>query len=737
VVNNSWGDVGNDDWYLGAVQAWRAAGIFPAFSAGNSGPSCYSMSSPGDYRDSFASGNIQESGLIYAVPPYGSSRGPGKRTVGDVTDYYCKPNIAAPGTQICSSVPSNGYNCYYTGTSMASPHSAGTVALLWDACPELIGQIDVTFQVLELSAGTPLADLCAATIGCADAGCNCTYGAGTLDALAAGQMCTAGVQMGSVHGYVRDLETGDPIAGAAVSVTSALVDEVSPQAVTDPAGYYTMTLLAGTYGLMAHKEGYYAQTVSPVVVSEGAATSQDFSLEFMNLWRPVALPNPRPIDWTRFDGAFDPHDNRVYFPGGQTGSMSQDPSIWTYDPQENRWTDTGCDLNHGVVNYAVAYVEDDGTGRGEALYVVGGYVTGTFEYIDVVQRFYPSEPGCLVEDVISDPFPGAKGGYVIGAGGVVVVDGKIYYVGGWQARQAPYFTAQTWVYDPLAAPGSRWTEVARARLSVPRSFLGAAALGTQIYAMGGFAEYDYISGSTVPTDTVEVLDLTQPEAGWQPLARLPIATAEGRAFAPIADSVTLGLVEPTVYAVGGSQWPTPSVEVLAYDVTHDLWDVDFPDLNAARRNHAGAYVSACTPDPYDGLPAMWVFGGQMTESEDPPYGQPEYWPLLCPDPITPTAQIAVEVAGAPVASGQAVIGDEPLSVRFLDLSVGVLDRRWDFGDGSPVSDNWRPLHTFAAGHYTVTLTVSNSAGSDQASVAVIAERPRHRVSYLPLIVRRE
>ena len=38
VVNNSWGGSGFDPWYSHIVQAWVAAGIFPAFSNGNSGP---------------------------------------------------------------------------------------------------------------------------------------------------------------------------------------------------------------------------------------------------------------------------------------------------------------------------------------------------------------------------------------------------------------------------------------------------------------------------------------------------------------------------------------------------------------------------------------------------------------------------------------------------------------------------------------------------------------------------
>ncbi len=40
VVNNSWGGGldGIDDWYRDAVRNWRAAEIFPVFSAGNQRP---------------------------------------------------------------------------------------------------------------------------------------------------------------------------------------------------------------------------------------------------------------------------------------------------------------------------------------------------------------------------------------------------------------------------------------------------------------------------------------------------------------------------------------------------------------------------------------------------------------------------------------------------------------------------------------------------------------------------
>jgi subtilisin family serine protease len=180
VVNNSWGGDGNDPWYLAKVQAWRAAGIFPAFSAGNSGPDCSTLGSPGDYQASFASAAHDSNRNIASF----SSRGPSG--YGDTP--YTKPNISAPGVSICSTYPTNSWTCGYSGTSMASPHTAGAVALLWSCNPALIGQIDKTFQLLQNNTDTEPAGTCGKP---ADGEGNFTYGYGYLDVLKAGEITCA------------------------------------------------------------------------------------------------------------------------------------------------------------------------------------------------------------------------------------------------------------------------------------------------------------------------------------------------------------------------------------------------------------------------------------------------------------------------------------------------------------------------------------------------------------------
>lgn len=70
---------------------------------------------------------------------------------------------------------------------------------------------------------------------------------------------------------------------------------------------------------------------------------------------------------------------------------------------------------------------------------------------------------------------------------------------------------------------------------------------------------------------------------------------------------------------------------------------------------------------------------------------------------------------APVAafSGTPLTGEAPIAVQFTDASTGTpTGRAWDFGDGE-ISTERNPEHTYTtAGTFTVTLTVTNTDGTD-------------------------
>ena len=73
-----------------------------------------------------------------------------------------------------------------------------------------------------------------------------------------------------------------------------------------------------------------------------------------------------------------------------------------------------------------------------------------------------------------------------------------------------------------------------------------------------------------------------------------------------------------------------------------------------------------------------------------------------PTPILPTADFSSKITSGP----------SPLSIQFTDLSKNAVSWKWNFGDGAS-STQQNSEHTYsAAGNYTVTLTVSNTAGTD-------------------------
>jgi len=146
VVNNSWGG-GPDlnEWYRPMVQAWKAADIFPEFSAGNSGDVGVpgSIANPGNYPESFATAATDNNNHL----AFFSSRGPSPYS-------EMKPDISAPGVNIRSSWPGGNYKSE-DGTSMAGPQVSAIVALVKQANPSLT--VDQIAQILKDTA-QPITD---------------------------------------------------------------------------------------------------------------------------------------------------------------------------------------------------------------------------------------------------------------------------------------------------------------------------------------------------------------------------------------------------------------------------------------------------------------------------------------------------------------------------------------------------------------------------------------------------
>jgi len=125
-----------DQVFWNVLDGCEAAGVAVIFAAGNEGSSPpLSVRNPAnravDPYNSFSVGAIN--GANYGNDPVASfsSRGPVPPECGNFTT---KPEVAAPGENVRSSVPGGGYS-NMSGTSMACPHVAGAVAVLRQADP--------------------------------------------------------------------------------------------------------------------------------------------------------------------------------------------------------------------------------------------------------------------------------------------------------------------------------------------------------------------------------------------------------------------------------------------------------------------------------------------------------------------------------------------------------------------------------------------------------------------------
>jgi len=123
-----------------AVTALLNAGVEVVVAAGNSGSRCQSITEPAAYADTLAVAALNPNSDQAA---FFSSRGPARNNV--------KPQVSAPGVNVRSCGRLSGY-VQMSGTSMACPHVAGAIGLLWSGKPALVRQIQKTREIFYQSA---------------------------------------------------------------------------------------------------------------------------------------------------------------------------------------------------------------------------------------------------------------------------------------------------------------------------------------------------------------------------------------------------------------------------------------------------------------------------------------------------------------------------------------------------------------------------------------------------------
>jgi subtilisin family serine protease len=135
IVSNSWGDNDpynnhdpQDDAFCKIVDSWVKLGIIPVFAAGNTGPKPGTVGIPAGCPQAFAVGATDQNDRS----PWFSSAGPAIWKSAQLV----KPDIAAAGLDVLSAQPGGGFQ-EMTGTSMATPHISGSLALLLQARPSM------------------------------------------------------------------------------------------------------------------------------------------------------------------------------------------------------------------------------------------------------------------------------------------------------------------------------------------------------------------------------------------------------------------------------------------------------------------------------------------------------------------------------------------------------------------------------------------------------------------------
>ncbi|KAI9095584.1 peptidase S8/S53 domain-containing protein [Phlyctochytrium arcticum] len=150
VIGNSYGcpsdELCDKTTFTTALKNLKAAGIFMSVSAGNSfrEQGCNSVSAP-----PAISGDVVSVAAIdekRKIAPF-SSRG----EVQGRNPFNRGVDISAPGVQVLGAVNGGKFE-KFSGTSMASPHVAGAIMLLSEACPHLQREVQYLAELLYTTA---------------------------------------------------------------------------------------------------------------------------------------------------------------------------------------------------------------------------------------------------------------------------------------------------------------------------------------------------------------------------------------------------------------------------------------------------------------------------------------------------------------------------------------------------------------------------------------------------------
>jgi N-acetylneuraminic acid mutarotase len=266
---------------------------------------------------------------------------------------------------------------------------------------------------------------------------------------------------------------------------------------------------------------------------------------------------------------------RLYVFGGLAPGWKPKALVYEYDPGRDTWARK---KNMPLPSHHVALAEIGGK-----IYVIGGFRLpdsgpAAWQPIDNVWEYDPAADSWKA----LAPLPTKRG-----SANAVVVNGKIYVIGGAGLHPGsketvvhparPHRALDTnEVYDPAT---NRWET--RSGMPTARNHAAAGAVGNRIYVIGGRVGSAFISRAS-NTDVVEMYDPAIDQ--WGPLlASMPTPRSAG----------AWGVFRDRIYVAGGEQ-RTPEFQktfrvVEAYDPAANRWTI-LPPMDFPRHGMAGDII---------------------------------------------------------------------------------------------------------------------------------------------------
>lgn len=256
VINMSLGGEGYSDVYIEPIQNAIEQGTIVVSSSGNDGEG--TSGSPANVYDSFAIGATDAYDDVASFSSGERIRTADSWTATWLTEEwpinYYVPDVSAPGVEVVSAYPGDTYAAL-DGTSMASPHVAGAIALLLSVEPDLaIEEIKEYVETTAVHGDGP------------DATPDSRYGAGIINTLSAVTAASGG---NVVEGTVT--YDGEPVPGVVVE------SDYGTEAETNEDGAFSLYLADGEWTLSVDEFGLLSEGVT-VDVTEDTTLEEDIEL---------------------------------------------------------------------------------------------------------------------------------------------------------------------------------------------------------------------------------------------------------------------------------------------------------------------------------------------------------------------------------------------------------------------------------------------------------------------------